>query len=186
MSGPENGPALVPAFATEQSQVSVKPDLLPAVSALSLLSLFGLPLGWVWSRLAPPQQSTVVDGGATSSVLMESYHSFDALAIFLLLSGGLGVLVGGAAWMLRSRRGPVFLLGAVLGAAVAGWLGMRLGTAFAAGLYALPAASQVGDLVTVAPSIDTPWVVLMAPLGVALAYGLAASWNGMDDLGRRH
>lgn len=186
VSGPEDDSAFLPVFAAEQSKVVVKSDLLPAVSALGLLSLFGLPLGWVWSRLAPAQQSNVVDGGTTSSVLVESYHSFDALAIFLLLSGGLGVLVGAATWMLRSRRGPVFLLGAVLGAAVAGWLGARVGSAFAAGLYPLPAEPQVGDLVTMAPSIDTPWALLMAPLGVALTYGLAASWNGLDDLGRRH
>ena len=79
----------------------------------------------------------------------------------------------------------MFLVGTVLGAGVAAWLGIQMGTSFAAGLYPMVPAPQVGDLVTVAPKIDTWWAVLTGPLGVALSYGLAASWNGMDDLGRR-
>ncbi len=163
----------------------VKADLLPAASTLSLIAMLGLPLGWGWSRLAPPKQSTVSGDGDLVSVLVESYHQFDALGIFLLLSFGTGVVTAVALWMLRNRRGPVFLIAGVLGSALAAWLGSTLGTSFAEALYPVPNPPPGGGLVTVAPEVGTPWAVLAQPLAVALIYGLAASWNGLDDLGRR-
>ncbi len=163
----------------------VKADLLPAASSLSLIALLGLPLGWGWSRLAPPKQSAVTRDGNLASVLVESYHEFDGLGIFLLLSFGAGVVTAVALWMLRNRRGPVFLVAGVLGSALAAWLGITLGSGFAEALYPVPNPPPGGGLVTVAPEVTTPWAVLAQPLAVALVYGLAASWNGLDDLGRR-
>ena len=163
----------------------VKADLLPAASTLSLIALLGLPLGWAWSRLAPPKQTAVTGDGNLSSVLVESYHEFDALGVFLLLSFGIGVVTAVALWMRRNRRGPVFLLAGVLGSALAAWLGNTLGTGFAQALYPVPNPPPGGGLVTVPPEVTTPWAVLAQPLAIALVYGLAASWNGLDDLGRR-
>src|SRR5690606_25813215 len=74
---------LVPhAAAAPVPRVVVKADLLPAVSAVSLVALLGLPLGWLWSRLAPPQQSVRGPNGSLTPLLVESYHAFDAIAIF--------------------------------------------------------------------------------------------------------
>ncbi|PRW64392.1 DUF2567 domain-containing protein [Actinopolyspora mortivallis] len=166
-------------------RVVVRADLLPGLSVFSLLALLGLPLGWVWSRLAPAQESVMTADGELVPVLVESYHEFDGLAIFLLLGLSAGVLVAAALWLLRGRRGPVLLLAAVLGSVLAGWLGTRVGTSLAAGMYPLPERMEAGDLVEVAPRIDTPAALVTQPLAVALVYGLLASWNGLDDLGRR-
>lgn len=178
-AGPEDAPR------RDVPRPVVKADLLPAVSTLSLIALLGLPLGWAWSRLAPPKQTAVTGDGHLSSVLVESYHEFDALGVFLLLSFGIGVVTAVALWMRRNRRGPVFLLAGVLGSALAAWLGTTLGTGFAQALYPVGNPPPGGGLVTVPPEVATPWVVLAQPLAVALVYGLAASWNGFDDLGRR-
>lgn len=184
-AGPENGPAAWPGSRAQNPKVVIKADLLPALSALSLVALLGLPLGWVWSRLAPPQDSMIDSSGQTVPVLVESFHRFDALAIFMLLSAATGILTGAALWMVRGRRGPVVLIAAILGSAVAAWLGMRVGSGFAAGLYPMPTSPQVGEVFKVAPEVDAPAALLCQPLAVALVYGLAASWNGLDDLGRR-
>lgn len=184
-AGPQGGPDAVPPAWAQTSRVVVKADLLPALSVLSLVSLLGVPVGWLWSRLAPPQDSAVSSGGELVPVLVESYHRFDALAIYLLLGAATGVLTGAALWMLRRRRGPAVLVGAVLGSLIAAWLGMRMGVFFASGLYPTPRAPQVGDLVVVAPELTNPAAVVSQPLAVTLVYGLAASWNGFDDLGRR-
>lgn len=162
----------------------VKADLLPALGVWLLVSLLGVPLGRLWSRLVPPQENVVAGSGELVPVLVESYHRFDALAIFLLLSSATGVLTGAALWMLRGRRGPVVLIGAVLGSLVAAWLGMRLGTAFVADAYPMPEAPRTGDVIVVAPTLSNLAAVVCQPLAVALVYGLAASWNGLDDLGR--
>jgi hypothetical protein len=165
--------------------VVVKADLLPAISAMSLIALLGVPLGWVWSRLAPPQDKVLGPGGSAESLMVESYHAFDAIAIFALLSFAAGLLASAVLWRMRRRRGPVLLLGGVLGSLVASWLGVSMGTAFAGGLYPMPANPAVGDLITIAPQINTQWVLLVQPFAAALGYGVAVSWNGLDDLGRR-
>ncbi|MER7082195.1 Protein of unknown function [Saccharopolyspora kobensis] len=166
-------------------RVVVKADLLPAVSAVSLIALLGLPAGWVWSRLAPPQQSVLGPNGSLTPLLVESYHGFDAIAIFALLTFGLGLLTSSVLWWVRRRRGPVLLIAGALGSLVASWLGVQMGVSFASGLYPMPTNPQLGDLIAVAPEIGTNWVLLAQPLALALGYGLAASWNGLDDLGRR-
>lgn len=180
-----NHPDAVSSPRIQTSRVMAKENLLPGLAVPALVSLLGVPLGWLWSRLAPPQDRLVTSSGEWVPVLVESYHRFDALAIFLLLSSATGVLTGAALWMVRRYRGPVMLLGAVLGSLVAAWLGMRLGTAFAAGAYPAPRAPQVGDVVVVAPRLNDLVAVVCQPLAAALVYGLATSWNGLDDLGRR-
>lgn len=180
--GPEGGLSVGNAV----PKVVVKADLLPALSALSLVALLGFPLAWLWSRLALPREGVLAETGAPEPLmLVESYHQFDALAIFMLLGFAAGVLIAAGLWMVRGRRGPVVLIAGVLGSLVAGWLGFRLGPAFAAGRYPMPAEGAVGELVTMPPELGVAWVVLAAPLAVALTYGLLATWNGMDDLGRR-
>ena len=167
-------------------RVVVRADLLPAVSALSLVALVGLPVGWIWSRLAPPESGVLSPSGELlPQLVLESYHRFDALGIFLLLNFAAGLLVAAGLWMLRGRRGPVFLIAGALGALVAAWLAAQMGESFAAGLYPLPPQAKAGDVVTAAPEVDTLWAVVAQPLALALGYGLAASWNGLDDLGRR-
>src|SRR5699024_9702798 len=92
-----------------RSRVVIKADLLPAVSVLSLVALLGVPLGWVWSRLAPATRMRVLPGGDRAPLPMESWHEFTALAVFMLLGLAAGIVVAVAVWFLRARRGPVML-----------------------------------------------------------------------------
>ncbi len=163
-----------------------KADLLPAFSAASLISLAGLFVGWVWAQLAPPQRVRVVTrDGAQAPLTAESWHRFDGLAIFVLLGLVTGVLVGVVVWLLRARRGPVMVVGAVLGSLLGAWLAMRMGLAFAQARVAAIESPELGAVVERAPVLESAWVLLAQPLTTAFAYGTLAAWNARDDLGRR-
>jgi hypothetical protein len=166
------------------SRVVVKADIMPAAVVFVVVAVTGLPLGYLWSRLAPPRQSTVANG--TVVPLLETvYHSFDPVAYFVLIGLGAGLVVGVVLWtLLRRRRGPLILLMGALGSLVAAWLAIRLGGGFAAAAYPIPPAPRAGATIAVAPRVDTLWAMVAQPLGVTVAYGLAASWNGLDDLGK--
>ena len=75
-------------------------DLRPALGAFAAVAVLGLPLGWVWSRLAPPEVVRVAADGALVPLLGESEHRFDALALFVLL----GFAAGAAARPVRADR----------------------------------------------------------------------------------
>lgn len=182
-SGPEEGP--LPVSSTQRPRVEVRADLLPSLSVLSAIAMLGLPLGWLWARLAPPQDSALASTGRVLPLMVEDYHRFDALGIFLLLGLAAGAISGYALWLLRGRRGPVVLIAGAAGSLLASWLAIRTGAAFAAGLYPPPARPRAGEVIQVAPEVRTSWAVLAQPLALSIAYGLAASWNGLDDLGRR-
>nr|WP_313886881.1 DUF2567 domain-containing protein [Saccharomonospora amisosensis] len=165
---------------------TVKVDLLPAVSVVSLVGLLGIPLGWLWALLAPTQRMRVVtEEGRLVPLQLESWHRFEDMAIFLLLGLSAGLVVGTVVWLLRDRRGPVTLLAVVAGSLLAGWLAMRLGPAFADARYAVPESPRLGAVIERAPVLESRWVLLAQPMTAALAYGVLAAWNGHDDLGRR-
>ena len=170
-----------------RSKVIVRKDLLPALSVLSFISLLGLLVGWVWSLLAPPERVLVVNSKDNPLVplLDESAHRFDDLAVFAMLGLGVGLIIGSAVWLLRERRGPVILLGAVLGSFLGAWLAMQVGVSFAGSHYAVTGTPNIGDVLNRAPILESGWVVLAQPLTMALAYGVLAAWSGRDDLGRR-
>lgn len=198
---PEAEAALLASLWNRPAKVVVKADLLPAISVLSLVGLLGIPVGWLWSRLAPPTHFLVQRSGP---VIMpqEDFHAFDAVALFGFFGIATGILIGGACWLMRERRGPVFAVATVLGALVAGWLATQVGAAFANSHYALTGTPSIGAVVATAPvlgaasSAGAPWsttlpfwthvgLIGLWPFGAALAYGLLTSWNSRDDLGRR-
>lgn len=184
----ENGPVLLSTlFAPHRPRpcVIVKADLLPAVSLVSVVGLLGVPLGWLWSRLAPPERVLVRDSGQLIPLQLESWHRFDDLAIYGLLGLSAGVVTAVAVWLLRERRGPVIMIAATLGALLAAWLGVALGTSFASSHYAISGTPVPNTVIAQAPRIETIWVILAQPLATALGYGLLAGWSGRDDLGRR-
>ena len=166
-------------------KVVVKADLLPALSLGLLLAVFGLPLGWIWSRIAPPERVGMSSNGSILPLVDETYHVWDDVAIYLLMGLAFGLVAGVAVWMLRERRGPTVMVAAVLGAVAAGWLMTKTGVSFAAGDYPVPASLKIGTLFQVAPQLDTGWILLAPPLGVALAYLVLSAWSGSEDLGRR-
>ncbi|SEF33729.1 Protein of unknown function [Amycolatopsis pretoriensis] len=181
------GPWSVPVLVRERRpRVVVKADLLPAVSVLGTLSLLSFPLAFAWSRLAPPERVRIVAADGTQSPLeLESWHRFDDLAVFGLMTLGLGIVVGIVSWLLRERRGPVVLVAAVLGVALASALAMLLGVGWANSHYTIASAPALGSVVELAPRLESWWVLLTGPLGVTISYSLLVTWNGRDDLGRR-
>lgn len=185
----DEGPWVLPADFTlrqEPPKVVVKADLLPAISILSTAGLLGIPLGWVWSLMAPAERVRVVTpAGDRAPLELESWHRFDDLGIYTLLAIGIGLVVGAIVWLLRERRGPVALIAATAGSALAGWLGTQMGSAFANAHYKLDSAPALGAVVAQAPVLESSWVLVAAPMATALAYLVLASWNSRDDLGRR-
>ncbi|GGM37622.1 hypothetical protein GCM10012275_05810 [Longimycelium tulufanense] len=175
-----------PPWRRPRPRVVVRRDLLPAVSVLSTVSLLGIPLGWLWAELAPGQQLRVGQGGRLTSLPLESYHLFDDIGIFLLLTFAAGLLAGGAVWLLRQRRGPVVMVAAAAGSLLAAWLATRMGLTFAEIMYPQPGGPvPVGTVLHRPPRLESAWVVLAQPLATLLTYGACAAWNGRDDLGRR-
>lgn len=173
------------AIPREPPKVVVKADLLPAVSVLSMVGLLGIPLGWLWSLVAPGLRVRVLGNNRYLPLDLETWHRFDDMAIFALFGLGAGVLVGVVVWLLRERRGPVILLAGVAGALLAAWLAAKIGVAFAQSAYAVTDPPAMGAVLEQAPRLDSNWVLLAYPLTTALSYGMLAAWNGHDDLGRR-
>jgi hypothetical protein len=183
---PAGEPPAWPVAVERRAPAFSRSDLFGAVSVLSAVSLLGLPLAWLWARLAPAQLSVVQNDGTLAALPAESQHRFDALALFVLLGLAAGVLSGVAVWLLRQRRGPLTLLGLAAGSVVAAWLAMRVGLSFVDGRYGGAVRAAVPDaVVSAVPRLESAWVMIAQPLAAVLAYGVAAAINGMDDLGRR-
>jgi hypothetical protein len=183
---PTEYPAYLPvAWHRERPRVVIKADLLPALSVASTVALLGLVVGWLWSRLAPPQRMVISQDGTPVPLTGESYHRFDDLVLFTMLGLAAGVVTGVAVWFLRERRGPVIMIAATVGSALGGWLAMQVGTAWAEGRYPVGSKVEVLDVVEQAPQLESAWVLVAWPLLTALVYGVLAAWNAMDDLGRR-
>ena len=61
----------------------------------------------------------------------------------------------------------------------------RAEDAFAEGRYPVPDPLELGEVVELAPVLETAWALVAQPLTAAFAYGTLAAWNARDDLGRR-
>lgn len=172
-----------------EPQPVIRADLRTAVVVLVVTALVGVPLGVLWSLLAPPEVVAVLadrtagDGGVLPFI-SQSEHRFDGMALFVLIGLGGGVLVGAALWLLRRRRGPVILLAGVLGSLAAAWIAMRIGLSVAGWRYPALSAAHPGEVLSRAPMLESSWIVVVQPFGVAIAYSFAVAWNGTADLGR--
>lgn len=162
-------------------------ELLPALSTLGAVALLGLPLGALWSWLAPPEYVALSPLARTPGGVLpfvgQSEHRFDDLATFLLLGLAAGVLTGAALWLFRRFRGPAFLLAGVLGSLIAAWLAMHTGLWLAAASY--PDLASTGAPYPRAPVLQSGWVIVGQPFGLTVTYAITTSWNRSDDLGRR-
>lgn len=151
---------------------------------LGLVAASGLPLGWLWSRLAPPELVARAAGsGDVLPLAGQSEQRFADMATFLLLGLAAGVLIGAAVWLLRRHRGPVVLVAAMLGSLIAAWLAMRLGLWLVAARY--PDLVSTGVAVPRAPVLESGWVVIAQPFAVSVTYSITTAWNRTDDLRAR-
>lgn len=156
---------------------------VPAVGVLGTVIALGLPLGVLWAWLAPAEFVAHAIGTATPGKLLpfagQDDHRFDDMATFALFGLAAGVLTGAALWLLR-RRDPLMLLVAVLGSLGAGWLAMRTGLWLVAARY--PDLASTGAPFPRPPVLESAWVIVTQPFGVALSYCITTAWNGNDDL----
>lgn len=173
-------------------------DVPAALRFVAILTVVGLPLGALWGLLAPDVHVVALPGSGTGSPAGEPDHAFDAVAIFVLMVAAFGVIAGAVAWRRRHRRGPVMLVGLVTGSLVGAWLAGRVGALFAwsaspvpvlvdpaaIGTSGAPGAPVPAVLTSVAASPGPWWIAIVAGLGAALTYVLAAIVDGHEDMGR--
>jgi hypothetical protein len=157
----------------------VRADLVPALQVLGAVALLGLPLGVLWSQLAPPEfvarSALAPTPGGVLPFIGQSEHRFDDMATFLLFGIAAGVLIGAALWQFRRWRGPLFVVSAVLGSLIGAWLAMRTGLWIVAASY--PNLASTGAPYPRAPVLESSWVIIAQPFGAAVSYCIAAAWN---------
>lgn len=174
---PESGDRSSPS----QPGAALRADLVPGLVVLCAVVASALPLGWLWSWLAPPEFVALATGSpAVLPIVGQSEHRFDGMATFLLLGLTAGVLTGAALWLLRQHRGPVALVAAMLGSLIAAWLAMRLGLSLAGARY--PDLASTGVAFPRPPVLESAWVIIAQPFGAAVTYSVTTAWNRSDDL----
>jgi len=101
--------------------------LLAFVGVFAATAAFGVPLGWLWSAVAP-RLAFEKYGGNLYYAESEPEQAVGADAWFLALGIGAGVLLAALTWVLvRRHRGPVVLVALVLGCAVGAYVAWRVG-----------------------------------------------------------
>ncbi|MFN2479592.1 MAG: DUF2567 domain-containing protein [Pseudonocardiaceae bacterium] len=167
-----------------RSGAVVRADLVPALGVLCAVTVLGLPLGALWSWLAPPEfvarSALAPTPDGVLPFVGQSEHRFDDMATFVLFGLAAGMLIGAALWLFRRWRGPLVLVAAVLGSLVAAWLAMRVGLWLAGARY--PNRAATGAPFPQAPVLESAWVIVTQPFGVAVTYCLTTAWNGAEDL----
>ncbi|WP_435207356.1 DUF2567 domain-containing protein [Micromonospora sp. bgisy143] len=160
------------------------------------LAVLGAPLGLLWAAFAP---DTPVLKTAEGAIYAETQpeQPIAADGWFSLLGLAFGVLAALALWfLLRRRRGPVGLLGAVLGtlaaAPVAWQVGRRIGlatfdrllaTAPAGQAFTKPADLRAGGIDWLGHVLPVPHGNLLLPaFGAAVTYTLLAGWSRWPSL----
>ncbi|MGC4769966.1 DUF2567 domain-containing protein [Micromonospora sp. DT44] len=209
-SAPPAGPAFgsVPdgsaALTAYPSGVELTPDeprrplrTVATVLGVALaLAVLGGPLGLLWAAFAP---DTPVLKTAEGAIYAEPQpeQPIAADGWFSLLGLAFGVLAALALWfLLRRRRGPVGLLGAVLGtlaaAPVAWQVGRRVGLATfdrllesapAGQAFTKPADLRAGGIDWLGHVLPVPHGNLLLPaFGAAVTYTLLAGWSRWPSL----
>ncbi|WP_433609157.1 hypothetical protein ACQP2P_37515 [Dactylosporangium sp. CA-139114] len=119
--------------AVRPARVPILREVLVALLAAVVVAGLGAPFGLLWSKLAPHVELVQTQYGPYPiDPEPEGYWADDGW--FVLMAIGMGILVALAAWfLLRRYRGPLMLLGLVIGSAGASvlgaWLGSRIGWA---------------------------------------------------------
>lgn len=163
-------------------------QLLALVAAVAAL---GVPLGLLWTLLAPDVPVQVVDNGA-AFVDAQPRQPVAADAWFTLLAVPFGILVAIGAWRVHRVRGAAGLLALVAGAVVAGlvaWLvGRQIGlTGFEQAL----ATAAPGTVLHRPPDLrvaEAGWwpplagAPLVPALVAALTYTVLAAWARLPTL----
>ncbi len=173
-------------------------EALVALVAAVVVAALGVPLGALWSALAPHAPALMTNDGAVYAE-PEAEYLVGAEGWYVFLTLGAGVLVAALAWaLLRRYRGVLVLLALGLGGAAAGvlafWFGHRQGYAHAKDLVAhaapgthftLPVNLRVGQY-----GLWHHWLpyargdVLFLAIAAVLVYVLLAGFSPYPSLRR--
>jgi hypothetical protein len=158
--------------------------LVAVLSAVAILVLGG-PLGLIWTWLAP--SVPVLDAGQGGIVVNdpspEEYIAADGW--YTLLGFGFGLLVAIVAWLvLRRDRGPVMLLGVVLGTLGAGyligpWIGGLIGKS---GYRHWQETAAQGATYFAPPQVHSVGPKLVPAFAAAIVLTLLAGWSNDPEL----
>jgi hypothetical protein len=120
----------------------------------AVLAGLGFPLGWLWSSVAPWLPVEIM-GGVGYYADPDGEQRAGAEGWFIVLSLGLGVVLGVATWFaLRRYRGSITLLGLAVGSVLTGWLAYRFGHNIGRGhAYALARHAKDGTIIQFPPEL---------------------------------
>jgi hypothetical protein len=172
-------------------------ELLVALAVAVALAAIGLPLGLLWRAVTPRVEFVMTDFGATT-VESEPEGFAAADGWYVLITFAVGVLAAIAVWALIRRRGPLALLGLVVGSVAGGvltaWLGQKIGYAH---YRSLLTHAQVGTHFFRPPSVRSGRVglwfgflprvqgaFLVQAVAAATTYVVLAAFHTEPDLRR--
>lgn len=193
--------------ARTRSQRTVGRDLAAAGLLAVVLTALGLPAAMLWQIVSPRVEFVVRDGGWAS---VESYPSgyIEGDLVFAAIGLGLGIFAAILAWTaMRGSRGPIQLLGLVIGSIgcqVVAWkIGAKEWQAFWDSVERAPvgahmwrppsvlfteldpaaawAALKVGNFTTALDALQLGALAVMA-LAATFTYTVSAGWSRRPSL----
>jgi hypothetical protein len=192
-----DGPAPGPAPAQARNRVAWR-EVLIALSVAVTLAALGLPIGLLWRAVSPKVEFVMTEAGATTvQTEPEGFVAGDGW--YVLITFVAGVVAAVVVWnLLRRRRGPLIMLGLVLGCIAGGvltaWIGHQIGYAH---YRSLATHAAVGTHFFRPPSVRSGYVglwfgflprvqgaVLVEAIAAATAYLVLAAFHVEPDLRR--
>lgn len=157
----------------------VRAAVVIAVAVIVVSALAGVG----WGLLAPTEQLFVVEPGRGAVLTGESGHQFDAVAMFVCFGAVVGVLSAVAAWRWRGVRGPLLLIGLLVGSLIGAVVMARLGEQVAQWYHPRPHDPPIGQVVELPTEVGTWLALVVQPLLASLLVLFFAALNSSEDLG---
>jgi hypothetical protein len=160
-----------------RAERTVGRDLLAAGVLAVILTAFGFPFAMLWQIITPRVEFVVLDGGwASVETYPDGYIEGDLM--FAGIGLAFGILAAALAWgTMRDRRGPILLLGLVIGSIACQTVAWKLGQREWEQFWAAVERAPVGSHMWRPPS------VLFVELDPAAAWRAIEVGNFTDALG---
>ncbi|WP_328392275.1 DUF2567 domain-containing protein [Nocardia sp. NBC_00416] len=166
-----------------RNRTGLRRELRAAVVLLLAVVVVSLVVGALWGLLAPTERVLVVEPGRGAALVGESLHRFDAMALFTAAGAVTGFLSAVGAWRWRRMRGPIqlvgLILGSVAGARVMAWVGEVVNTWD----NPRPEDPPVGQIVALPVELGSLLALVAQPLVAGLVILILAGLSPAEDLG---
>ncbi|WP_231390321.1 DUF2567 domain-containing protein [Nocardia sp. CNY236] len=157
---------------------AVREAMVVAAAVVAISALVGVG----WGVLAPTEQMLLIAPDRAASMIGESAHRFDALALFVMTGAVLGLLSAVVAWRWRTARGPMMQIGLLIGSGLGALAMARVGEGVAGLLHPRPHDAVVGQLVRLPTEVGSQVALIAQPLLASFVVLLLATLNTSDDL----